>query len=80
MDSGEAAGLLKEFSIKFIIRARVLANYLITKISSGEIAVRDALQQWRVWTFEDAIKLKTWDETNLYLLIQRDIEGVLLYE
>lgn len=78
--SKEVAGLLKVFSVRFIIRARVLANYFISKIGSGDIAVREALSQWKAWTFEDAMKLKTWDETNLYLLIQRDIEGVLLYE
>lgn len=74
------SSLLKEFSVKFIIRARVLANYFISKIGSGDVSVRDALLQWKTWTFEDAMKLKTWDETNLYLLIQRDLEGVLIYE
>ena len=77
---GEAASLLKEPSVKFIIRARVLANYFISKIGSGDVTVRDALLRWKAWTFEDAMKLKTWDETNLYLLIQRDLEGVLVYE
>ncbi len=74
------SNLLKEPSVKFIIRVRVLANYFISKIGGGDVTVRDALLQWKAWTFEDAMKLKTWDETNLYLLIQRDLEGVLIYE
>lgn len=78
--SRETGTLLKIFSVRFIIRARVLANYFISKISSGDIPVREALLQWKTWTFEDAMKLKTWDETSMYLLIQRDIEGVLIYE
>lgn len=64
----------KNASVRVILKARILANIIIARVIDKTVLKENALKLWKSWTFDDALKLKSGGETNLYWLIQNDIE------
>lgn len=67
-------------SVLSLIRSRVLANWLISKIEKGLLLTPEALDRWKELTLADAMKLKTSDETNCYGLIREDFQKLITRE
>ena len=64
---------IKVQSVVIIIKSRVLANWLASRVVKCLIDPAEALSVWRELTFNDALKLKSSDETNCYGLIRDDL-------
>lgn len=67
-------------SVLLLIKSRVLANWLTSKVEKGFISTTEALRRWKELTLDDAMRLKTSDETNCYGLIREDLLKLITRE